>query len=604
MRRSWRPGAAALAVVLLLGGSRAADAATVVVTEAEDRLHAPGCAANGAPPCSLRDAITFANSRPGADTIAFGIGTGPVTIRLVSPLPVITDPAVIDGTKQPGWAGFPIVEIDGSAAGDEAAGLKITAGASTVRGLVLNRFRSASLAAIVLAEKGGNTVQGNFVGTDLSGSTARPNRGTGVLVRCDRNTIGGTTPAARNLISGNTGAGIRVQGAGNVLAGNFIGTDAAGERGLGNGGDGIVASGGNTIGGAAPGARNLVSGNGGLGISAGPSEAILGNFIGTDVSGAVRVGNVKGGISGGGRIGGTSGTRAAGPCAGACNLISGNGGAGVAPAAGSTVAGNFIGTDAAGTAALPNGGAGVFVNGVANVTIGGASESARNLISGNAGPGVEIAFDTEAANLTGNVIGADATGETPLPNADGVRLRDRARKSRIGADATSEGNLIAFNAGAGVVAEVSAGDGNAILGNSIHSNGALGIDLGGDGVTPNHGAQADAGPNGLQNFPVLETATPFSVEGTLDSTPRQTFTIEIFRNPACDPSGYGQGQNRIAVTTLSTDAAGHAEFGISLTAPPGEFATATATDAAGNTSEFSPCIPIAGEEEAGGSFVP
>ena len=285
-----------------------------------------------------------------------------------------------------------------------------------------------------------------------------------------------------------------------------------------------MASGGNTIGGAAPGTRNLVSGNGGFGISAGASEAILGNFIGTDVAGAVRVGNVKGGISGGGRIGGTSGTRPEGPCAGACNLISGNGGAGVAPAAGSTVAGNFIGTDAAGTVALPNGGAGVFVNGVANVTIGGASGSARNLISGNAGPGVEIAFDAEAANLTGNVIGADATGEAPLPNADGVRLRDRARKSRIGAGSTSEGNLIAFNAGAGVVAEVSAGDGNAILGNSIHSNGALGIDLGGDGVTPNHGAQADAGPNGLQNFPVLEIATPFSVEGTLDSTPHQTFT--------------------------------------------------------------------------------
>ena len=121
-------------------------------------------------------------------------------------------------------------------------------------------------------------------------------------------------------------------------------------------------------------------------------------------------------------------------------------------------------------------------------------------------------------------------------------------------------------------------------------------------MTVNHGAQAEGGPNGLRNFPVLEKATPYSVEGTLDSTPHQTFTIEVYRNLACDPSGYGQGQDRIAVTSLSTDAAGHAEFGVSLTAPAGEFVTATATDAAGNTSEFSPCVPaISEEEEADGS---
>jgi hypothetical protein len=604
VRSRIRAGAAALAALVAIGGAGTAAGATIAVTENSDALHASGCAATGSPPCSLRDAITFANARPGADIIAFAIGTGPATIRLASPLPAITGPVVVDGAKQPGWAGFPLVEIDGSAAGDEAAGLRITAGASTVRGLALNRFRSASLAAIVLAEKGGNLLQGNFVGTDPSGSSARANRGTGILVRCDRNTIGGTVPAARNVISGNTGTGIRVQGSGNLMLGNLVGTDASGQRALGNGGDGAAVSGGNTIGGAAPGARNLISGNGGFGISAGPSETILGNFIGTDAGGAVRVGNAKGGIAGGGRIGGTEGTRPAGPCSGACNLISGNGGPGVAPAAGSTVAGNFIGTDAAGAAALPNGGAGVFVNGVARVTIGDASESARNLISGNDGPGVEIAFDAEAANLLGNVIGADATGDSPLGNAEGVRLRDRARKNRIGTGATSEGNLIAFNAGPGVVAEVSAGDGNAILGNSIHSNGALGIDLGRDGVTPNHAAQPNAGPNALQNFPVLETVTPFSVEGTLDSTPQRTFTLEIFASSACDPSGYGQGQSRIAVTTLTTDAAGHAEFGVSLTAPPGEWVAVTATDASGNTSEFSPCILVGTEEETGGAFVP
>jgi hypothetical protein len=596
VRNRTRALGSALATLFAIAGARAAAGAAITVTEDSDALHASGCAARGTPSCSLRDAITFANSRPGADTVVFAIGTGPVTIRLSSPLPAITDPLVLDGARQPGWAGFPIVELDGSGAGDQAAGLQITAGASTVRGLVLNGFRSPTLAAIVLAEKGGNLVQGNFVGTDSAGSAARANRGAGILVRCDRNTLGGTAPAARNVISGNAGPGIRVQGAANLVMGNFIGTDVSGERGLGNGGDGAAVSGGNTVGGAAPGARNLVSGNGGYGISAGPSEAILGNFIGTDASGAVRIGNARGGITGGGRIGGTEGTRPAGPCSGACNLISANGGPGVAPAAGSTLSGNFIGTDAEGMAPLPNGGAGVFVNGVSHVTIGGTSESARNLISGNDGPGVEIAFESEGTNLLANVIGADATGEAPLANAEGVRIRDGARKSRIGSGSTSEGNLIAFNAGAGVVIDFSAGEGNSILGNTIHTNGALGIDLGGDGPTPNRATEAAGGSHALPNFPVLETATPFSIEGTLDSTPNLAFTLEFFSNPACDPSGYGQGRNRIATTTLVTDAAGHAAFGVSLTAQPGQWATATATDTAGSTSEFSPCVLVGPDE--------
>jgi hypothetical protein len=293
MRQPRLGGATALAALLLLGACSGAAAATIAVTESEDQLHAAGCAAKGAPPCSLRDAITFANSRPGADTVVFAIGTGPATIRLTSALPVITDPLVLDGSKQPGWAGLPIVEIDGSGAGVDAAGLRITGGASTVRGLVLNGFRSTSLGAIVLAENGGNLVEGNFIGTDMSGSAARPNRGAGILVRGDRNTIGGAAPAARNLVSGNTGVGIRVQGAANLLQGNFVGTDAAGKRSP-EGGDGIAVSGGNTIGGAAPGTRNLISGNAGFRITAGASETILGNFIGTDAGGAVRLGNAKG----------------------------------------------------------------------------------------------------------------------------------------------------------------------------------------------------------------------------------------------------------------------------------------------------------------------
>src|SRR5262249_8594140 len=163
----------------------------------------------------------------------------------------------------------------------------------------------------------------------------------------------------------------------------------SGTRALGNGAEGIVSTGagGNTIGGAAAGAGNLVSGNGDVGIAAGPADSVLGNFVGTDAAGAARLPNRKGGIRGGGESGGTEEIKASGPCAGACNLVSGNGGPGVSPSAGASVRGNFIGTDASGAAALSNAGAGVLVSGAARVTVGGPTLAAGNLISGNSGPG-------------------------------------------------------------------------------------------------------------------------------------------------------------------------------------------------------------------------
>jgi len=575
-----------------MSAAAAARAATLTVTESADALHAAGCALTGKAPCTLRDAITFSNTHPGPDTILFAVGTGPVTIRPTSPLPVITDPVVLDATKQPGWNGSPIVALDGAGAGDEAAGLRITAGASAVRGLVLSRFRSASLAAIVLDEKGGNVVQGNFIGTDLAGAAAPGNRGIGILVRSDRNRIGGILRPVRNVVAGSTGAGIRIEGSGNVVEGNLVGTDVSGTRALGNGAEGIVSAGrgGNTIGGSAAGAGNLVSGNGDFGIAAGPADSVLGNFVGTDAAGAAALPNRKGGIRGGGKIGGVEDIKPSGPCAGACNLVAGNGGPGVAPAAGATVRGNFIGTDAAGTAALPNAGAGVLVSGASRVTIGGTSLAAGNLISGNAGPGIEIAFDSEETAVEGNRVGVDATDDAAaLPNAEGLRLRDGARRSAIGGpDAGTDGNHIAHNSGAGVVLEFSAGTGNAILSNAIHDNGALGIDFGGDGVTPNHGPEA--GARGSVNFPVLTKVTPYSVEGTLDAAPHTSYTLQFFSNETCDPSGYGQGEKPIATWNVTTDAGGHADFGVSLTAPPGEGVAATATSAAAGTSEFSPCI--------------
>ncbi|MFQ5614192.1 MAG: choice-of-anchor Q domain-containing protein, partial [Anaerolineae bacterium] len=138
--------------------------------------------------------------------------------------------------------------------------------------------------------------------------------------------------------------------------------------------------------------------------------------------------------------------------------------------------------------------------------------------------------------------------------------------------------------------------GNAITANRIFNNTGLAIDLGGDGVTPNDAGDADSGPNNLQNFPVLQRAIPAgsstNIEGLLNSTPETVFNLEFFANPACDPSGFGQGQTFLGAISATTDLAGTARFTGTLPAATtnGQFVTATATDPSGNTSEFSPCI--------------
>ena len=171
----------------------------------------------------------------------------------------------------------------------------------------------------------------------------------------------------------------------------------------------------------------------------------------------------------------------------------------------------------------------------------------------------------------------------------------------VGGTAAGAGNTIAFNGGAGVVVGSNSGDqavGNAILSNSIYGNGALGIDLGDDGVTLNTPGGPHSGPNDLQNFPVLSQAATFDgntyVIGTLNSTPGTTFTLQFFANASPDPSGYGQGQTLIGTTTVTTDANGNASFVASFPGviPAGQAISATATDPSGDTSEFAQDVTV------------
>jgi hypothetical protein len=208
--------------------------------------------------------------------------SGVATVNLASAFATITDPINLNATLQPGYAGVPMIELNGAGAGAGITGLTITAGGSTVRGFVINRF---TVDGVSLSTAGSNTITGNYLGMNAAGTAASANGSAGIKINSAGNTIGGTAAANRNLISGNTANGITIDGGtGNSIIGNYIGVDVGGTSAVTNIGHGIyVLNGatGNTIGGTAANAGNLISGNGGKGvvIAAGTTNAILSNSI-------------------------------------------------------------------------------------------------------------------------------------------------------------------------------------------------------------------------------------------------------------------------------------------------------------------------------------
>jgi hypothetical protein len=364
-------GAAVMAALLVgLLAAKPAHTATFTVTNTAD-------AGAG----SLRQAITDANATTDADTIKFNIpGTaagcnatsGVCTISPSSVLPEIINPVVINGYSQPGARANTLaagnnaelkIELSGAAAGN---GLKIEADNSTVQGLIISNWENGIFLGV---DATGNTVRGNSIGTDPSGTADLDNNIGVAFTNAQNNTIGGTTAAARNIISDN-GIAISVSGGtDNKVQGNYIGTNAAGDARLGNN-QGVVLSNApkNTIGGTTVAARNIISGNSTWGVRISDPDStgntVMGNYIGTDVTGTV--------------------------------------------------------TDPDGTPnngdELGNGLNGVLIQtGAANNIIGGTTAAARNIISGNgnsgAGPslntlsGVEVQFDNNDLSMaTGNRI--------------------------------------------------------------------------------------------------------------------------------------------------------------------------------------------------------
>jgi CSLREA domain-containing protein len=550
-RRSRRPGRTALAAVataaafLLLAVS--AQAATITVTtSADDNTPNDGSV-------SLREAIQAINNGtagadfdivfqfPGVfgvnDTINFDISASGTrqTINVGGTgngaLPALIAPMTINGFSEPGASpntlangdnASLLIALDGASAGPNADGILVaTSGAgSTIRGLNIFDF---SLNGIEL-QGGGATVAGDDVGFDATG-TPGPNHNDGVHISNSSNSIiGGTTQAARNVISGNKFAGVHIVGStsspatGNLVQGNFIGTDTSGKAADANGccgsaapvgGVDVTGGNANTIGGATAGARNVISGNGsGLRLDDGAENNV--------------------------------------------------------------VQGNSIGVGADGVSPVPNAGFGLEVR------------SSDNLAP-PLGPG-----QANEPATSGNVIGLN-----PNTNFGGLS------------------NLIANNGGDGVVVSENplpnnaapiSNNGNSILGNSIFANGGKGIHL----VPLPLAAEK---PNNLLGAPTITAVTPGAsstlVQGTLSlpASPAMALRIELFSSPACDASGFGEGQRFIGFANATTNASGNASF-IASASPvaPGQSVTATATNTTAdpsaqpgsvnifNTSEFSRCF--------------
>ncbi|MFN9031765.1 MAG: DUF642 domain-containing protein [Betaproteobacteria bacterium] len=506
-----------------LGG----DASLAVSGRAAGMEHAIFMLANGTASPGLRAGLNYFSG-------------GVATISLASSLPDLTSALVLDAQTQPGWTLVPIIEVNGNSVVE--TGLTLSASSITVRGLILNRLSARAM--LISTGANGNTIQGNYLNVNAAGTAASSVAVAGIRVQGANNLIGGSTPSQRNvMVAANPcctqGAAVDISNntaVGNTVQGNYIGTNAAGTAALGGNAHGVSvqnAAANTTIGGSAAGEGNLISGNGMDGIN-------------------------------------------------------------LAVNSGTVIRGNKIGTNAAGTQAVANGYSGIsFAGSTTPTVIGGANVADRNLISGNAVSGIAAGSD---ATIRGNYIGVAADGTTALPNQQsGIRLT--SSNVAVGGTNAGEGNVIAKNGGAGVRVAFN-NIGNSILGNAIHGNGGLGIDLAEDGVSVNDGAKTAGQPNLLMDYPVVTNASydgaTLRVRGYVGSAAGQTLfagsRVEIFKSDL-DASGHGEGRTYLGFVTA--DANGRfsgqiAAAGIAV----GDKVTGTATDTANNTSEFGANVGV------------
>jgi CSLREA domain-containing protein len=493
--------------------------------------------------------------------------------------------------------------------GGDIAGAGNVVSGNASSGIVLGLRASGTLS--------GNRIQGNIIGLAANGTTLVPNGASATGIRlagaypgagtATNTVIGGTTALARNVLAGNGAGSIGIwveqssvgaaSPAGTTIQGNYVGLDQSGTlaRGFTTG---IYAGGTSTIiGGTAAGARNVVAGNGTHNILVEPySATIQGNYVGTNATGTAAPAQTAFGI-----LVKAPNTVVGGTTPEARNVISGNfnglflSSSNQVAVTGVTVHGNYIGTDATGTTAVPNAGSGVVVD-APGFTVGGTGAGMGNVISGNA-IGIYLLQTSWGAvtgvSVLGNRIGVNAAGN-PLGNTThGLRVDAGVTGAIIGGTGAGEANIIANNTSRGVL--LFGGTGTSLRGNRIDANGSLGIDnydtvL----VDTNDALDADVGTNGRQNFPAVLSSTIFSgnllqVQGTLDSKPNTQYYIDAYANTSCDALNHGEGDVYVGSNMLTTDGNGHLNYSILVPAVPGKSVITTTATGPEGTSEFSQC---------------
>jgi hypothetical protein len=638
-------------------GTRQSRAVYTVTTSGDG---AGSCNANNE--CTtLRAAINAANANPLASEIVFGLGVSDRTIRPTSPLPSITVGSLaIDGMVGTPPVTFRVI-LDGGLCGASCDGLMVRGGHATVESLNIHGFSrygvwmrtagsdvltnswvgidaagaadgnqigvlidaisdctvggtSASQANVlsgntmdgiqiygsVTYPATNNTVYGNYIGTNATGTAAVGNTRDGVCVRgVSGNWVGSALPGARNVIGGNGDAGVGLyftatadETGSNVVLGNHIGVGADGLTALPNH-DGVYVNLDNsTVGGSTAAARNVIAGNYFDGVVVHQTSVgvqVQGNYIGFASDGATLRRNGTHGVV----LEGSSYATVGGSTAGTGNSIA-YFSYGVylvdLPLADQPnhVIGNLIGTNAGGAAA--GGLSGVHVASSYGARVG--TPASGNVIADGDTAGVEVQGGGDHL-IEGNVIGLAPDETTPLPNGYGILINDST-------DCTTGKNTIAHNTQAGIQIAGASALGNTVTFSWIHDNGYLGIDLGQWGVTPNDADDSDTGANGLQNFPLITAANVDTgeVTVTLTSRPSRTYTIGLYANTSCDPSGHGEGEIYLGGFSLTTNSSGvGAAVGAEDPFTAGQYLTVTATDNEGNTSEFSPCFLVGGDDE-------
>jgi hypothetical protein len=424
-----------------------------------------------------------------------------------------------------------------------------------------------------------NTIRGNLIGVDVYGNQPLPNF-FGVIIGDGAS----YTSVQGNVVSGNYD-GVTIADAGttsNTISGNFIGTNATGDATVGNEVDGVwigVGAQYNVIGGSTPEERNIISGNGNNGavIDSSAHNTVSGNYIGTDATGTVALGN--------GNIGvvlawGAQHNLIGGSTPEERNIISGNGNDGVTignrDTMSNTISGNYIGTDVTGTQAIGNAGIGVRINdGAQHNVVGGTTPGERNLISGNGRNGVNIEHSETMWNVvTGSYIGTDFTGTMALGNVGhGVHVDNGAGPNIIG-----PGNIIAYNGESGVSVLGDDTLGNTITGNSIYGNGGLGV-------------QIWEGGNAELSAPTIIYVSTRTIRGTAPPNSR----VEIFFDE--------KEQGRIFAGSTVADEEGNFVYSVPVGIFAGPNVTATTVDGEGNTSQLSapqsPRAPVVTRELPG-----